>query len=141
MEKTTDELLEMMKNSATYAEYISKNGDVITDTMKIDRVLSALLEQKKLKKAAVIAASTIEVHYGYQIFSGEKTPSRDKVIMLCFGFGLTLEETQNLLKITGYTQLYGKNFRDNAIIFAIIKQLSIIELNLILDELGLELLL
>lgn len=139
MEKSTQELLEMMKNSRSYQEYL-KNAreEVGREHMKIDRALNALLTEKKLSKAEVIASSGIENHYAYQIFSGIKTPTRDKVLMLCIGFGLTVEETQKLLKVTGYAQLYSRNERDNVILFGLTKSLSIIDINGLLYELELE---
>lgn len=60
--------------------------------------------------------------------------------MLCFGLGLTVEETQQLLKITGYPQLYGKNERDNVILFGLTRKLSIIDINNILYDLNLDIL-
>lgn len=137
MKKTTDELLEQMKNSRNYAEYKEANKDAFI-SMKLDRALNVLLEEKKVKKAEVIRRSSIESHYAYQIFSGEKTPTRDKVIMICIGFQLSPEETQNLLKITGYAPLYSKNERDNAILFGLTKGNNVITLNILLADMNLE---
>lgn len=137
MKKTTQELLELMKSSRDYHEYLAQNKeDIGKDHMKIDRALNALLAEKKAVKAEVIAKSGIENHYAYQIFSGVKTPTRDKVLMLCVGFGLTVEETQQLLKITGYAQLYSKEERDNVILFGLTKHLSIIDINDLLYEMN-----
>ena len=133
--------MDLMKNSRSYHDYFSANQESIgQDHMKIDRALNALLVEKATSKAEVIAKSGIEIHYAYQIFSGVKTPTRDKVIMLCIGFGLTVEEAQRVLKITGYAQLYSKEERDNTILFGLTKQLSIIDINDLLYEMHLELL-
>lgn len=141
MKKTTQQLIDMMKSSHDYHAYREANGEELSASfMKIDRALSAILNEKGSKKADVIAKSGIEVHYAYQIFSGAKTPTRDKVVMLCFGLGLTVDETQQLLKITGYPQLYGKNERDNAILFGLTRRLSIIDINNILYDLNLDIL-
>lgn len=137
MKKTTQELLELMKSSRDYHEYLAQNKeDIGKDHMKIDRALNVLLAEKKAVKAEVIAKSGIENHYAYQIFSGAKTPTRDKVLMLCVGFALTVEETQQLLKITGYAQLYSKEERDNVILFGLTKHLSIIDINDLLYEMN-----
>ncbi len=141
MNRTTQELIEMMKNSNDYGKYKETAQEELSRTfMKIDHALSAILKEKGAKKADVIARSGIEIHYAYQIFSGAKTPTRDKVIMLCFGLGLSADETQRLLKITGYPQLYGKNERDNAILFGLTKRISIIDMNEILYDLNAEIL-
>ncbi len=141
MKRNTQELIEMMKNSGSYDEYKQSNGEELSRSfMKIDRAFTALLVDKNMKKSEVIAQSGIEVHYAYQIFSGVKEPSRDKVLMLCFGFRLSVEEVQRLLKITGYPQLYAKNERDNAILFGLTKGLPIVDMNDLLYDLNLEIL-
>ena len=141
MKKTTQELLDLMKDSKDYHQYLATNREnMIQEHMKIARVLSALLAEKNAVKSEVIAKSGIENHYAYQIFSGTKTPSRDKILMLCIGFGLSVDETQQLLKITGYAQLYSKGERDNVILFGLAKKLSIVDINGLLYELNLELL-
>lgn len=130
-----------MKKSGSYNEYLEKNReDISSEHMKIDRALSVMLKEKKLKKSDIIAKSGIENHYAYQIFSGVKIPSRDKVIMLCAAFALSPEEAIRLMKITGYAPLYGKCERDNAILFGLTKKLSLLEINELLYELGCELL-
>ncbi len=137
--KTTGELLEMMKNRCSYEEYLSVNREALSsEKMRVSSALSAILAEKNAKKSTVIAKSGIEVHYAYQIFSGAKVPSRDKLIMLCFGLSMGPDEVQNLLKCCGYPSLYAKDLRDNAIMFALTKRISIIELNNVLYELGLE---
>lgn len=139
--KTTKELIDTMKGSRNYGQYLRDNQEELDKSyMRIDRALTALLAEKGLKKSAVIAKSGLEIHYGYQIFSGVKTPTRDKVVMLCFGLGLTVDETQQLLKTSGYQQLYGRNLRDNAILFGLTHHLSVIELNTTLYDAGLDIL-
>lgn len=139
MGKSTKELIEMMNQYQNYGDYLTENRNEISQSfMKIDRALSALLNEKNMKKADVIARSGIEVHYAYQIFSGTKVPTRDKVIMFCFGFCLSPDEAQGLMKITGYPPLYGKNDRDNAILFGLTKRLSIIETNNLLYDLNID---
>ena len=49
---------------------------------------------------------------------------------------LTLDEIHALLCSTGYADLYAKNKRDSILIFGITKELSLIEINELLYELG-----
>ena len=144
MTKTTQELLDMMREYNDYHQYLNNVQEAIEtneNNMHINRALLSIIAKKNLKKADVIAKSGVETHYAYQILSGTKTPTRDKVLMLCIGMQLTVEEVQQLLKITGYPQLFGKSARDNAILFGITKKIGVIEINNLLYELGLELLL
>lgn len=139
MDKTTKELLEQLKQSSTYEEFAKENNPSFSK-MKINNALNSIVSEKGLKKSEVIAKSCIEIHYAYQIFSGAKTPSRDKVLMLCIGMKLSYEEVNRLLRITGYAELYVKNERDNVLIFGLMKNIGVIEINSLLYELGLDLL-
>ena len=66
-----------------------------------------------------------------------KKISRDKVIMLCFGLSLTTDETQQLLKKSGYAPLYVRDTRDSIIVFSIANHVSVINTNIKLSEYGL----
>lgn len=57
----------------------------------------------------------------HQIISGRRQPSRDRLLCLCVGLGLTLEETKDFLKKARETDLYAKDRRDAIIMFAIVQ--------------------
>lgn len=104
-------------------------------------IWSSCSAKKKLKKSEVINKSNIEKYYAYQIFNGNKeNPSRDKMIMLAFGMGLTVEETRKLLKIAKVSDLYVRSPRDSIFIFCLNKGLGIIEVNEYLSDYNLKLL-
>lgn len=132
MKKSTEELLKILKSSSLDA-YLSDNaGELIENP--ICNYLDAVMEEKGLKKADVIRKSNIQTNYAYQIFSGLKIPSRDKLIALCFGMELSLPETQTLLKYAGYAPLYPRNKRDSVIIDSLEKHEDVITCNIILDK-------
>lgn len=133
MKKSTDKLLDTLKKKPTIEEYFSENGSEMLDCT-LPQALEQLLDEKKLSKADVIRASNIDRTYGYQIFDGRKSPSRDKLIMLCFGLKLNLEESQRLLNIAGLRELYPRDERDAVIIFAILHHMDLIEANEILYD-------
>lgn len=66
--------------------------------------------------------------YAYQIISGARRPSRDKLLCLCIAMRATLEETQDLLIHGGFAPLYVRSQRDNIIIFAISEE-TILQVN------------
>ena len=93
-------------------------------------MLEALLSEKGLVKADVIAKSEVSQVYAYQIFSGVKeAPNRDKVLSLLIAMELSLDEVQSFLKLAGYPFLYAKNKRDSIIIFCIQNRKSVIQTN------------
>jgi len=126
MEKTSL-LLEVLQTKNNYDEVVDSAPVFISSTLS--ECLNELVETKGLKKAEVILNSGLERTYAYQIFSGKKTPARDKLLALAIGMNLTFDEVQNLLKVNGYAQLYPKHKRDNIIIFAFYKGQNMLELN------------
>ena len=79
--------------------------------------LTQLLIEKDKYIPDVVHDSFLNPVYVHQIFNGKrKNPSRDKLISIAFGLHLSVDETQKLLKISGYKELHVKNRRD-AIIF------------------------
>ena len=67
--------------------------------------------------------------YLHQVFSGRRTPSRDRLVSLCVGLGASLEELQQILKQAGYAQLYPKVRRDAIIIYGLLHRRQPGEIN------------
>ena len=135
----TSLLLEVLQSKKKYEEVVASDPMFINSTLS--EYLSDLIKTKDLKKAEVILESGLERTYAYQIFSGKKTPARDKLLALAIGMKLTFDEVQNLLKVNGYAQLYPKHKRDNIIIFAFYKGQNMWDLNDNLYAMGEELIL
>lgn len=117
----TDELLERLLKSLTPEEYLV---DANLDERSLSEYLTHLREEKGLTRAQVIRASGVGVTFAYQVFSGERMPGRDNAIMLSFGLGATLRETQRLLRHAGVSELWSRNRRDAIIIYCIKQGLS-----------------
>ncbi|MDR1704479.1 MAG: hypothetical protein LBS19_07305 [Clostridiales bacterium] len=104
----------------------------------LEVALRKLCVEKNTKPARVIKRADIELTYGHQLFNGKKAnPSRDKVIQLAFGFGLSLNETQKLLKIARKSALDARIKRDVVFCYALEKSLTVAEVKSIINEMGL----
>lgn len=126
--KTTEELNHEIKAATNIEDFLKKNQEnMLTDNLS--SYLNRLLSQKGLSKADVVRGSMLDRAYVYQIFSGEKTPSRDKLISLAFGLSLSDEETQQMLKLSGNRELYARDPRDTLILFALQRNKTILETN------------
>lgn len=135
MKKSTDELLNILKSNSNLDDYFSENRDYM-QYATLPQILESLILSKKISKSEAINNSLIEKHYGYQIFKGIKTPSRDKLIMLCIGIGVDLSQTSKLLNCIKASPLYAKDGRDAVIMFGILHRLSVIDINLMLYDRG-----
>ena len=96
------------------------------------------MEAKGLKKAQVIKNAELSEVYGYQIFSGLRIPERKKLLCLAVGMALNIEQTQQLLKCAGYSQLYVKLPFDSVILYGLCKKLSVLQINELLYDYDLE---
>lgn len=132
-QKTTEELTHEIKSATDIDDYLSANSNHMLTT-SLSEYLNTLLLQKKIRKADVIRGSLLSRAYVYKIFAGEKIPSRDKLIALAFGLGLSDSETQKMLKLSGNQELYARNKRDALILFALQKNKSILEVNELLYD-------
>ena len=135
----TSELLQKLLKAVTLRQFIRQNGKNM-DIPRFHDYITNLSREKQMPPASVIKNSGIDRTFGYQIFSGKRTPSRDKVIQLAFGFRLDYEETQELLKIARRSELYPKIQRDAVFIYALSNCLPLIDVQTALSELSLPLL-
>lgn len=127
-EKNTDTLLGELTSTPNLSKFLAANQEQFINESFVE-MLQTLFRKSGLSKAALAKKSEISDVYLYQIFSGERTPSRDRTICLCFGLSATLEETQMLLKRSGFAQLYAKIRRDAIIIYGLTRKMELPEIN------------
>lgn len=126
--KKTDELNHEIKTATDVADFLAKNkGQMLTRSLP--EHLNLLLSQKGASRADVVRGSLLDRAYVYQIFSGGKTPSREKLIAIAFGLCLSDDETQKMLKLSGYRELYARDERDALILFALQRNKTIFQTN------------
>ena len=109
----------------------------VTDSFKtFPEYYRSLPRVKETTDSALIERSGIERSYYYQIMKGKRHPSRDKILRLCIGAGLTLRETTRALELSENAPLYPKSRRDIIITVAINQSTTVIDTNLLLFEYG-----
>lgn len=133
----TKKLLDELKNCENFKIFYNEHINLI-ERKQLSDYLAELIKKKGIKKSDAVKASELNEIYAYQIFSGVRIPERKKLLSITLGMKLSLEETQELLKVAGYAPLYLKNEFDCVVIYGICKNLSIIDINSILYENNLE---
>lgn len=131
MQKTTEELLNELKHTKNIVYYMEYNSPYFSSE-NLPLYLKGLLLKSKRRKSIIIRSSCLNPSYAYQIFSGLKRPTRDKLIAILIAMKLSLDEIQQALKHFGYASLYAKNKRDAYIIFAIGQQMNVMQCNILL---------
>jgi len=133
--KDTEKLLAEIKSDADLQKFLESNSAEFTKPLHL--YLNQLLQEKNLTKAEVIKNSTLNINYAYHIFLGKrKNPSRDKILALGLSMQLNLDEMQYLLRYAGCGVLYPRNSRDAILISAVEQNLSVVDTNDLLENLG-----
>lgn len=136
MKKSTMELMELLKTTKNISQFMDSVEDELIPEQNAGEYLNEAMEKRHLKKSEVIRKSGLDRGYAYDILSGKKEPSRDKVLALCIAMELDVEEVQTLLKSTGYPILYARVERDSIILFALQNKLPLNDINELLYEMG-----
>ena len=127
-EKSTDGLREELMNAPSIDTYISDNQACFS-SQNITDLLDTLYHQRSISKAALARKAGISEVYLHQVFSGRRKPSRDRLLCLCIGMEVTIDETQRLLMQASYGLLYPKIKRDAIISHGIIHHVPLSEIH------------
>ena len=120
-EVLTEELLERLLASASPEAYLASAP---TEARDLAAYLHDLINARGIGRADVIRASGVNATFCYQVFQGTRRPGRDTALMLAFGIGCSLRETQRLLRLAGDAELWVRNRRDAIIIHCLSAGLS-----------------
>ena len=126
--KSTKELNRELTAAPDLKRFLEDNREQFQET-GFQELLQELFHNSGISKATLAKRSETSEVYLYQIFSGTRTPSRDRVLCLCFGLSATQEQTQELLRIGGMAQLYSKNRRDAVIMYGLTHRLELPKVN------------
>ena len=134
-----DQILASVDNMEELREYLSAPGTISPNSTFI-AYFKSLPKVSRLGPAELYRRANMDRSYCYHIWGGTKTPSRDKIILLCLAAGLDINETRRSLEAGQQASLYSRSQRDAVIIFAIQNGLTVNETNDLLDEIGVEIL-
>lgn len=91
--------------------------------------LNQMILKQRISKSALARQSGMSEVYLHQVFSGRRTPSRTRLLCMCFGLQTTVEEAQVLLKQCGYAPLYPKNRRDAILLYGLSHKETLFQIN------------
>ncbi len=125
-EPLTDGLLDELLSAPNPEAYLDSHD---FGERTLSEYLQRLLEEKHLERAQVVRMANLNETFGYQIFKGERNPSRNKVLQIAFAMALSLRETNRALSAAGVNALNCKNRRDAIIISCIDRGCSLQKVN------------
>ena len=135
MEKSTEELINELQAATDIIKFAEENKDEL-DAVTLSEQLDDFLKEYKKSKSDIIRDAGIDTTYGYQIFDGKKKPRRDKLLQLAFGFPLTVEQTNILLRAGGMSDLYVRSKRDAICMYCLQQRMMVNECNDMLFKAG-----
>ncbi len=117
--KSTTELLRDIKSYREFDAYLKHDEAYLRKTMFTEK-LKALLDQDSRTRIEIAQEACISEIYLYQICTGKRVPTRNRV--LCLGLVLhpKLDEVQELLRSCGHAPLHPRDRRDAQIIHALL---------------------
>ena len=98
--------------------------------------LMSMMERCGRSRRETIRASRLNQTFAYQIISGQRRASRDKLIQLAFGMGFELETACELLERGGVSALLPWQRRDVIIACALRRRMSLVECDDLLWDMG-----
>lgn len=131
--KPTEVLVDELRSVNNIDEYLDRNADEMIEENLVGQ-LKKLARRAGLSRSALAAKAGLDRYYIYDIFSGRKVPGSDKLICIALALGLSLVETEKLLRAAERPGLYAWHPRDSILIFAIQRHLSVDETNAMLYE-------
>ena len=134
MKKTSD-LEQELSGRIKLNTFLEANADQFI-TYDMNELLTPLMKERKLSKAELARRAKMSDVYLFQILSGRRQPSRDKLLCLCIGLELSVAETQSLLKQCHQVSLYAKDRRDAIIHYGLERSWSVDQIDDALFEAG-----
>ena len=136
---STEELLALLFKAPNITLFLEEkaSGNALPD---FHEYISSLCTRKNEVPEHIIQRAGLEKSFGHQLFSGRRSPSRDTVLQLAFGFSLSVSETQELLKVARKSPLYPRVKRDSAIIYCLYHEIPFVDTQIILHDLDLPIL-
>lgn len=125
-EPLTEELLNELLSTSSIDDYLAAREP---GSRTLAEYLQQLLDEKGLTRSRVVRMANLNDTFGYQIFTGARNPSRDKVLQIAFAMALSLRETNRALTAAGVSELYCKDRRDAIIIFCLDRGCSLQKVN------------
>lgn len=125
-ERLTEELIDELLDSPAIDAYLR---DRTESEITLASYLQRLLDEKHLKRVQVVRMADLNETFGYQIFTGARHPSRDKVLQICFAMALSLREANRALGYADAGRLDCRSRRDAIIIFCLDKGCSLQKVN------------
>ena len=136
MSKNTEELLnelEQAKNTKEFEEFLKRN-DAKMHRESFGDTLLALCAEHEMAPSSLQPKIAISKAQFYYLLNGTRNPSKESVIKIALGLKATVNETNRLLRASGFHALDPKEREDAIITFGIENQKEVGKVDELLRE-------
>lgn len=98
-----------------------------TSSCELPEWIEQKLDERGIKRNMVVRRSRLNQTYAYQIMAGLRRASRDKLMQICFGMGLDVDDACELLEVGHVNRLNPTNRRDIIIAYCLDRGLDVSE--------------
>lgn len=136
---STDELLKLLFKERSLEQFLLRNESAYLNADFSDYLSNWCKSHQEIPEQ-LIRRANLEKSFGHQLFSGKRKPSRDTVIQLAFAMRASVAQAQEMLKVARKSVLYPRIKRDTVIIYCLHNRISLLDTEIILENLGLPIL-
>ncbi len=136
---STEELLALLFKERSLEHFFKTNEEACRMPSFSD-YLNAWCRERGEVPEQVIRRANLEKSFGHQLWRGTRNPSRDTVLKLALAMEADFSGAQEMLRLARHSQLYPRIRRDAAVIYCLHKHISLVDAQIILQDLGLPLL-
>lgn len=126
--KETDDLKQELMDSPSLDQFLEDNEQNFMSE-NVSDILQDLYEKQHMTKADLARQIGMSEIYLHQIFGGRRTPSRNRLLSLCFGLHASLDDTQKILRHCGLAQLYPRVRRDSMLSYGLVHEMTAQQMN------------
>ena len=132
----TSEPLEVLEDDEPIESLDDALREIYTDSFA--KHLQQLINKKGLKNSEVYAIANISKQYFSKLLKGKVKPSKEKVLSLCIGLRLNMDEAIDFLAIAGYAMSPISQIDTVVKYFITHKDYNVIKINIVLFDYGLD---
>ena len=136
---STDELLKLLFKERSLEQFLLRNESAYLNADFSDYLSNWCKSHQEIPEQ-LIRRANLEKSFGHQLFSGKRNPSRDTVLQLAFALEADVPQAQEMLRVARKSTLYPRIKRDTVIIYCLHNHVSLMDTEIILEELGLPIL-
>ena len=133
--KSTDELAGSLSRTSSLTTFLADNKAELLSADFPD-LLMHYFQASGLTKASLAKNAGMSEVYMHQLFSGQRRPSRDRLLCIIIALNLDPDASQKLLRSCGYAELYVRIRREAVILFGLMHHMSLFEINDLLFSYG-----